>query len=169
MTDGLPEREAAAKALRDSVRVAALDILYRRRNGVHSLKDVRNLILSDSRSAALALLIEEYEFEQAEADTVLEFLDPAIKGKQLRFEEISPSDILFSDPEDATEEEDADPLEVRIRYFARRGLTVAEAFPTTSIVSGQGTYERTDKIFFDSERLDPSDLQQAWRVVAVDG
>lgn len=169
MTEGLPDREdTVADVLLQASRAVGLDILYRNRIGVHDLKDVRRLILKDCRTAALALLIERHELEWADANAVLEYLDPAIKGKQLRFEEISPSEIEFANDEDVVDECDVDPLEVRARYFARRGLTVGEAFPSTTVVSGQGKCERTDHVFFDGEMLDPSDLHQLWRVVPVE-
>lgn len=170
MIEASLERKGAVEAvLQDAGRTAALDILHRRRLGVHELKDVRRLILSDRRTAALTLLIEEYELEWSDANVVLEYLDPAMKGKQLRFEEISPSEIEFADDENVEDEGEAaeDPLEIRVRYFARRGLTVGEAFPTTTVISGDGKHERTDKVFFDREALDPSELHQVWRVVPV--
>lgn len=168
MIEASPEREdVVVAALQDAGRAVALDILYRRRLGVHDLRDVRRLILSDRRTAALTLLIEEYELEWSDATVVLDYLDPAIKGKQLRFEEISPSEIQFAVDEDVEGEVIEDPLEIRVRYFARRGLTVGEAFPTTTVISGDGKYERTDKVFFDGEALDPSELHQVWRVEPV--
>lgn len=170
MTKGSSEREETfAEVLRDAGRAVAADILFRRRLGVHSLKDVRRLILSDQRSSAIALLIDKYEFEWWDANAVLEYLDPAVKGKQLRFEEISPSEIEFAEDQDVEDEKDEDPLEIRVRYFARRGRAVGEAFPTTTIVSGDGKCERTDKVYFDHELLDPLDLHQVWRVLPVEG
>lgn len=155
--------------MQDAGRVAAIDILNRRRLGVHGLTDVRRLILSDRRTAALTLLIEKYELECSDANVVLEYLDPAMRGKQLRFEEISPSGIEFADDENVEDEGEAveDPLEIRVRYFARRGLTVGEAFPATMVISGDGRHDITNKVYFDREVLDPSELHQIWRVVPV--
>jgi hypothetical protein len=156
---------ARPQTSRDHLRAAAIDILSSRGLGLHDIRDVRDRILSDSRAEAFSLLVGEYQLGSSEAKVVLDYLDPALKGRPLRFEEISPSEIVF--PVGEAAEDPCDALEIGPLYFARRGLTVGQMVPVTTIVSGDLASQRTDKVWFDGAMLDPSRLSQVWRVLPV--
>jgi hypothetical protein len=154
---------------RDAARFSsALRVMHDNQMGFSELREVRNLILAGLSSTARTMLVDDFEITPNEADILMAYLDPAVVGKRLRFEEIAPSEMAFADVCDCYDEDECDPLRVRVRYFARRGVVVGEAVTSTTFSSGAKGKVREDKIFFDGEMLDPEQLHQVWRVVPAE-
>jgi hypothetical protein len=87
------------------------------------------------------------------------YFNPAMKGCNIRLEEISIADIYFPTPEECSDDEDIDPLSFSVEYLARRTLVTGEMM--TMSVDG------VNMVFFDKERISPEKLDQVWRVVEV--
>jgi hypothetical protein len=139
-------------------REKALAVLYKKKIAIWWMKDVRNCVLSGDIERGISLMMTQYEFERDEAETVMAYFNPAMKGCRIRLEEISPDEIHFPTMEECRDEEDIDPLSFSVQYFARRGFALGEMMTT----SGDGDQPM---VFFDKERVSPSKLDQVWRVV----
>lgn len=141
----------------------ALEILYQKRVPLGEMMDVRECVLSGNPNQGISVMVEQYGFTQGEAETVMRYFDPAMKGRPVRFEEISPSEIHFPSMDECVDEEDWGPLKLNIQYFARRGLVIDE-LATMSTIGEDG--RQIDMVSLGLERMEPSKLDQVWRVVA---
>lgn len=150
---------ASSIAAPADIRQKALDVLYKKKVAIWWMKDVRNCVLSGDIERGISLMVTQHEFERDEAETVMAYFNPAMKGCKVQLEEISPTDICFPTMEECQDEEDIDPLSFSLQYLARRGLVIAEMMTTSS--GGE------NMVYFDKERIPPSKLDQVWRVVEV--
>jgi hypothetical protein len=143
----------------EDVRKKALSILYKHKIAMWSMTDVRNCILSDNIDRGVSLMVTQYKFERDEAEAVMAYFNPKMKGCRVQLEEISPDQIYFPSMEECEDEQDIDPLSFSIQYLARRGLVIAEMVTTTACGENM--------VYFDRERISPAQLEQVWRVVEV--
>lgn len=140
-----------------SVVTKALRILHKQQLNVSDLKSVRDCILEENGDDATTILIEEYGLSREDAQAVTTYLNPAMKGKPVRFDEISVAEIEFPDFEGSAVVDTEDPLSPSVRYYARRGLVIG-ALVTTSSIGSDGI--QIDNVFFDNEFIPPSKLDQ---------
>lgn len=148
----------------DAQRAAAVAVIRRHRLWIDSLREFRSAILSDDIPLARCLLIEDFELTEDEVDVMVAYFDPGLRGHPVIMREITPAEIWFGRFDEADEDDEEDPLRVGLRYFARRGLEIAE-FVTTSHMSGD---RQIDRVFFKGESLDPAALDQVWQIVSAD-
>lgn len=142
-----------------AVREAALEVIYRNRLAVANMKDVREFILAGDRLGGIEALISRHELSRNDAEAVMAYMEPSIRGKRTSFVEITPSEIYFPSDDELTEFED--PLDPGFLYFGRRGNRFGEVVTTTSERDGK----LVDEVYFCNERLTPCKLDQVWKVV----
>lgn len=152
--------EKRSKASLHKLAAKAYGVLEKRRIPLWSMKDVTGSVIDGRSDVARKLLIEEHGFSRSQADTLMAYIDPGIKGYDVKLEEISFEDIHFPTDEEC-EEFDERLLSFSVQYIARRGLIIGEAI-TSTWTDRHGM--AVNRVFFDKQMLLPSQLQQVWRV-----
>ncbi|NTF16957.1 hypothetical protein G6L37_00760 [Agrobacterium rubi] len=147
-------------------RDAAFEVIYRHRIWYETLRPVRDAILAGSPEEAKRQLVENHELTPSEADILMAYYDPGVKGREVVFVEIAPSALVFAPIcSDDVDEDDyvEDPLDPGETYFARRGLEIDKMI-TMSRMEGS---RQVNQVFFRGRIHDVADLDQVWRVVEV--
>ena len=144
------------------VRDAALAVIGRHGLWHDALEGVRDGIIDGDPDKARRLLAGGHGLAPHEVDAVMDYYDPAVKGVEVRFEEIAPEDVCFGGGE-AEDDEVEDPLNRGERYFARRGLDIGEM---TTAIFGDISGEQIPRVFFRGRMLSLDQLDQIWRISA---
>lgn len=103
MTDQMADETSTQSS--SDVRDKALAVLYKRKVAIWWMKDVRNCVLSGDIERGISLMMTQYEFERDEAETVMAYFNPRMRGCKVQLEEISPEDIYFPTIKECVEEE----------------------------------------------------------------